>query len=109
MSNHDMSLNEIKTRYENEYRGLRLDLWWGIQRDDQAWLIAEVERLERERDAAVAALKPFADFADPHNRAPDHIVITVGSSMARKQLTMGDCYKARQALTTPAEEAKDDA
>jgi hypothetical protein len=58
----------------------------------------EIYRLERERDAAVAALKPFADFADPHNRAPDHLVITVGSSMARKQLTMGDCYKARQAL-----------
>jgi hypothetical protein len=43
-------------------------------------------------------IKPFADFADPRNVLPDDYVITRGSPLARAQLTMGDCYRAREAL-----------
>ncbi len=42
---------------------------------------------------AGTALEPFAAFAD--DRAPEHLPITAGSSMARKQLTIGDCLRAR--------------
>lgn len=43
---------------------------------------------------AGAALEPFAAFDD--GRAPERLVITQGSSMARKQLTIGDCRKAAE-------------
>lgn len=44
------------------------------------------------------ALRPFADYADPSRRIrPDH-VLTAGSQLAKRQLTMGDCYAARDAL-----------
>lgn len=45
-----------------------------------------------------AALQPFADFADPRGTLPPGHQITQGSPMARRQLTMGDCYAARNAL-----------
>ena len=51
-------------------------------------------------DAALAALKPFAEYADPRNKFPDTLQITNGSSLARRQLTMGDCYWARDVLST---------
>jgi BMFP domain-containing protein YqiC len=54
-------------------------------------LHACIEQLE-------AALRPFADFADPRNKIPADMVLTAGSSMARKQLTMADCYAARAVL-----------
>jgi len=57
-------------------------------------LRAEIERLR-------AALKPFADYADPRNTVPADFRISAGSTMARKQLTMGDCYRARAALNRP--------
>jgi len=43
---------------------------------------------------AGAALEPFAAFDD--GRAPERLQITQGSSMARKQLTIGDCRRARE-------------
>lgn len=43
---------------------------------------------------ASTVLEPFAAFDD--GRAPEHLPITTGSSMARKQLTIGDCRRARE-------------
>lgn len=52
------------------------------------------------------ALRPFADFADPRGVVPADFVITQGSSMAKRQLTMGDCYEALAALAVvPAQAA----
>lgn len=45
-----------------------------------------------------AALKPFADYADPSAVFPPNIPITNGSRLARRQLTMGDCYEAARVL-----------
>lgn len=45
-----------------------------------------------------AALEPFADFADPRGAFPKEMQITRGSDMAKRQLTMGDCYRAAEAL-----------
>jgi hypothetical protein len=45
--------------------------------------------------AAMAALGPFAAFYRP---APPSLVITQGSALAAKQLTMGDCERAALAL-----------
>jgi hypothetical protein len=44
------------------------------------------------------ALKPFADFADRTKQLSSEYVITTGSRMAKRQLTMGDCYAAYNAL-----------
>lgn len=44
----------------------------------------------------IAALRPFADFYV--RGAPDSHVITQGSAMAQRQITMGDCHKAKAAL-----------
>lgn len=54
----------------------------------------------------VEALRPFADYADPRCAAPDDLVITQGSGFAKRQLTMGDCYNAAEALATQAGEGK---
>lgn len=51
----------------------------------------EIERLR-------AALKPFADFADPRKKVPAVVIITNGSPLARPQLRMQDCYAAADAL-----------
>jgi hypothetical protein len=59
---------------------------------DQKLADAETE-IERLR----SALKPFADYADPSHIVPAFHLITNGSPMAKKQLTMGDCYEASQA------------
>lgn len=53
---------------------------------------AEVERL---RDA----LQPFANFADPRGKMPGDLAITHGSLIAKRQLVMDDCYRARKALS----------
>lgn len=48
-----------------------------------------------------AALHPFALYAGPkenRNHFPDEMAIMPGSSLARYQLTMGDCRKARDTL-----------
>lgn len=44
------------------------------------------------------ALRPFAKFADPRRVAPAGLPITSGSPLARQQLRMGDCYRARDVL-----------
>lgn len=46
-----------------------------------------------------AGLKPFADYATGAGKMPDDLVITNGSSMAKRQLRMGDCLTARSLLT----------
>lgn len=48
----------------------------------------------------IEALEPFADFADTSGVLPDDHVITRGSRMAQRQLTMGDCRRALAALAT---------
>ena len=60
--------------------------------DDQ-----EIVRALTRLPELLAALQPFADF---HGRnAPDRLVITQGSAMAKRQLTMGDCRVAAELLT----------
>lgn len=54
--------------------------------------MTEAEKLLAE---CLNALRPFAEFADPRRVVPPGMPITQGSSMARRQLTMGDCYFAR--------------
>jgi hypothetical protein len=46
----------------------------------------------------VDRLRPFADFHVPG--APDAHVITQGSAMAKRQLTMGDCRDAAELLAS---------
>lgn len=52
------------------------------------------------------ALEPFAAYADPRRMMPASMPITAGSAMAKKQLTMGDCYAAAAALATPSGRAQ---
>lgn len=59
--------------------------------NSHALLKARIEELE-------VALQPFADFADPRNTIPPDTVLTAGSPMARKQITMANCYAASAAL-----------
>lgn len=44
------------------------------------------------------ALRPFADYADPSRRIRPDFVLTAGSPLAKRQLTMGDCYAAHDAV-----------
>jgi hypothetical protein len=53
---------------------------------------------ERKLDEMTRALKPFAEYADANKIMPAGLIITAGSRLARRQLTMGDCYAARAAL-----------
>lgn len=76
--------------------------------DEIERLQAENERLQTgwelatkavdENESLRAALKPFADYADPRVVVPFDFVITQGSELAKRQLTMGDCYEARRVL-----------
>lgn len=54
----------------------------------QAKRIAELE----------GALEPFSAHADPRGNVPAEMRITQGSALAKRQLVMGDCYRARTAL-----------
>ncbi|MFN3387473.1 MAG: hypothetical protein ACK40O_00965 [Allosphingosinicella sp.] len=56
-------------------------------------MASETTLLERD---LIAALQPFADFYV--RGAPDSHVITMGSRMAKRQLTMGDCRRAHELL-----------
>ena len=49
------------------------------------------------------ALQPFADFADMRRNVPGDFIITQGSSLAKRQLKMADCYRARAALASGRE------
>jgi hypothetical protein len=66
-----------------------------------AGLVAENERLRE-------ALKPFAAFADLAGAGllPADHVITLGSGMAARQLTIGDCRNARTALRGDREQGE---
>jgi len=61
-------------------------------------LKAENEALESRLRMAVETLLPFADFAHARDGVPPDMPITMGSGIAKRQLTMGDCYKARDAI-----------
>lgn len=63
-------------------------------------LRADVQRLTD----ALAALKPFADFASASSfdRLPDDMPMTMGSKIARRQVTAGDFKAALRALTGAA-------
>ncbi len=71
---------------------------------DFAWSlhVAAMDELRAERDALAAevarlqkALRPFADYADMRGFVPDDMIISAGSPMAKRQITMGDCRRAR--------------
>lgn len=49
-------------------------------------------------DDMVSALQAFADFADPQRRVPARMPITSGSMFGKRQLMMGDCYRAADAI-----------
>jgi len=70
-----------------------------VERYDE-WhkLITERARLKVINDDLVKALSPFAEYADHRNVCPADNVITIGSTIAKRQLTMGDCYEARNAI-----------
>jgi len=53
--------------------------------------LREIARLQ-------AALKPFSDYADKHRATPPELILTSGSPLAKRQLTMRDCYNAADAL-----------
>lgn len=65
--------------------------------------MTDAERAEEYINAEIAklraALEPFAAYVR-HGAIilPDEFVITQGSGMARKQLTVGDCRRALEAL-----------
>lgn len=79
--------------------------------DDTDYLRPLVDRLRAERDEArtrvaelEGALRPFAEFAPAiDNVWPDELAISSVSISAKRQLTIGDCHRAR-ALLTPAGE-----
>lgn len=60
-----------------------------------------IAALRAENERLRAALKPFADYAPDQSKLtalPATVVITNGSPVAKRQLTIGDCYNARRAL-----------
>lgn len=74
-------------------------------REDIPWLVAECTRLRSELSSAEGeiatckkALEPFAFYSLNSKGLLDAYVITTGSSMAIRQLTIGDCRRARERL-----------
>ena len=71
-------------------------------------LTAALSAAEAERDRLRVALRPFADYAAPIRLGIlRSSVISIGSPMARPQLTMGHCYDARAALHNQQSENRD--
>jgi hypothetical protein len=63
----------------------------------------EIDRLRADNEKLRDALSPFADFAgQPVGRPPDDMVLTNGSRMARRQLTMRDCRIAAEVFSATA-------
>jgi hypothetical protein len=59
----------------------------------------ETDSLRSERDALLAALTPFAEFySSAMATLPNEHVITQGSGMARKQLTVRELRRAVAAI-----------
>lgn len=65
--------------------------WLTIAKDRIRWLSRRLFLAEK-------ALKPFAEYGDSNQKFPRGGQISHGSSMAKRQLTMGDCYDAAAAL-----------
>lgn len=64
-------------------------------------LLNALDEAKAKNAVLVTALTPFAAF---HSfRVPDEMTITSGSPMARRQLTMGDCRKAVEAVCKGAD------
>jgi hypothetical protein len=61
-------------------------------------LAKQLQKSIERNSRLVAKLKVFADFADPHRKMPRELVISHGSPIAKRQLTMGDCYDAVDAV-----------
>jgi hypothetical protein len=57
-----------------------------------------IEALLRREAELRAALGPFAEFADRNGVIPGDTIITMGSSMGKRQITMEDCYVAMRAI-----------
>ena len=62
-------------------------------------LLEKAEAKNAVAEKLAGALEPFAQYADPHRRAPEELCITGGSRFAKDQLKMSHCYKAIAALT----------
>jgi hypothetical protein len=69
------------------------------QRAEKA--LAAIAGLKTRVEALTGALRPFADYAELSGaRAmPDDFAVSQGSRLAARQITMGDCRKARAALS----------
>lgn len=80
----------------------------GMALESQA---AELTSLRAVADKMAEALTPFTAFADKSQRSPPEMAITSGSTMAKRQLCMGDCYEAAEvraeyaALSPPTDRA----
>jgi hypothetical protein len=70
------------------------DAWNDVERQYQA----EADQLRAKIQQLRAVLKPFAEYADKTHTFPPDTVITMGSPMSKRQLTMGDCYGALHVL-----------
>jgi hypothetical protein len=66
-------------------------------------IVLEAELAEKDVTIATLreALRPFASYAaSPSANVPGELVVTAGSNMAKRQLTMQNCYDASTALST---------
>lgn len=69
------------------------------EKDPVLVLMQMAERIAAENARLRGALQPFAEFAGGTvGRPPADTPITMGSRIARRQLTMGDCARAADAL-----------
>lgn len=101
-------VERLRTAYRREnYAGVlfeaadeieRLNRQANAMRNGHLGAVNKLRKAEAEIERLRAALKPFADYADPSGVFPPTIEVTTGSRFARKQLTMGDCYEAARAL-----------
>jgi hypothetical protein len=86
---------------EGKLKQVLIELGWSPQNtdDDVIQVAAGYLAAKDVRIAALEeALKPFADYADHIGISPDNLIITQGSLLAKKQLTMADCRRAREEL-----------
>ena len=71
----------------------------GVNVDTHEAVADALASIRAERDAAVTALKPFADFiGDCGDQLPDEMPLTGGSPFARKQVTVADFRRAARAI-----------
>ncbi len=75
-------------------------IFTSMQRNELVDTLNNYDALRSKVEELKAALRPFAAFADPRNKIPPDTILTAGSAMARKQITMADCYAASLALNS---------